>query len=279
MINKKAFDYTDIVSFLEENIDNEKIDLKDYEFIDPVYWAILKCLKTTNEKLKIFPPQNDRANNYLKMIVGKSFSSTTVPMRYVSNRGETDKFTKELVEILVANSTDYDRDDLNFFKYIITELLNNSIDHGESPAVVCAQRFPKINEFEIAVVDSGLGFYHTLRRRYNVKSEEEAIKKALEKGVTGSITYLYGGSTRNAGNGLYVISNIVKDSLGDLFIVSGNTFYDYKNNYVQVMCKNWQGSIVLIRMSLLKFKERVFDIGLYHYFTKVLTDVYDEEIF
>lgn len=49
MINRKSLYYTDIVSFLEENIDNEKIDLQDYEFIDPVYWAILKCLKTTKK--------------------------------------------------------------------------------------------------------------------------------------------------------------------------------------------------------------------------------------
>lgn len=213
------------------------------------------------------------------MIVGNSFSSTTVPMRYVSNRGETDKFTNELVKTLLAYSNDYDDEDLSFFKYIITELLNNSIDHGESPAIVCAQRFPNINQFEITVVDSGLGFFHTLRRRYDIKSEEEAIKKALEKGVTGSITYLYGGSTRNAGNGLYVISNIVNEASGELFIVSGKTFYDFKNDLVKIMSKKWQGSIVLIRFDLTKFKEKILDIGLQYYITKILAEPDDEEIF
>jgi len=80
--------------------------------------------------------------------------------------------------------------------------LNNAIDHGNSSAIACAQKFPNLQEVEIIVGDAGVGTYHTISRKYKTHSTLEAIKKAVEKGVTGAMDYVYGGAKRNAGMGL-----------------------------------------------------------------------------
>lgn len=276
---KNPLYYSHICTFLDNKIKNNIIDLESFDFIDPVYWAILKFLKNLNPNLKIIFPENFQAKEYVKYLSGISYSSTTVPMRLVELRSDIDLFTNELVNLLKKDLKGYDSEDMNFFKYIISELLNNAIDHGESSAIVFAQKF-KNDDFEIGVIDSGLGFYQTIKRAYNVESEGEAIRKSLEKGITGSKTYLYGGTTRNVGHGLYVISEMIKDSKGELIIVSGNTFYSFKENKVIFLKNRWQGSIVLIRFNLSNFKKNVLDLGMSVYFGKTLKeDDFEEEIF
>jgi len=275
----KPLYYDKLYDFLEQQINDNPIDLSTYDFVDPVFWAILKCLKNLNSNLKIIFPESFPAKEYVKYLSGKSYSSNTVPMRFVELRSDIDLFTNELVNLLRKDLEGYDSEDMEFFKYIISELLNNAIDHGESSAIVFAQKF-RNNDFEIGVIDSGLGFYHTIKRAYNVESEGEAIRKSLEKGITGSKTYLYGGATRNVGHGLYVISEMIKDSKGELIIVSGSTFYSYKDNKEISLKNKWQGSIVLIRFNLQNFKKYVLDFGMSVYLGKTLNDdVVEEDIF
>ncbi|GAB4346420.1 MAG: hypothetical protein OHK0038_26600 [Flammeovirgaceae bacterium] len=272
--------YKDLVFFINNYSKSDFINLCDYDFIDPVFWTILKCKKIINSDLKIDINSNSDANEYIKYILGKSYSQTTVPIRTVETRAEVDKFSNELITVLNKDFENYDSEDVDFFKYILSELLNNAVDHGESFAVVSAQKFPKLNEFEISVVDAGLGFYQTIKRAYeDVNDDVEAIKEALKKGVTGAKTYLYAGSTRNVGRGLYVISQMVKDSEGELLILSGKGFYDFKSNSSLILEKSWNGSIVCVRLNLDKFKKNVMDFGKNDYMAKVLSENDEEEIF
>ena len=70
------------------------------------------------------------------------------------------------------------------------EPADNAIEHGQSEVgVVCLAQTWRINGgrfAEVAVVDAGVGILETLRRRYpGLSSHQEAIKKALEEGVSG----------------------------------------------------------------------------------------------
>jgi sensor histidine kinase regulating citrate/malate metabolism len=79
-----------------------------------------------------------------------------------------------------------------------------------------------LGEVEIVVSDYGYGFLHTVARNYKVSTYEEAIKKALEKGVSGSLRNMYESSNKHAGMGLYAMSNIIKETEGKMFIISGD---------------------------------------------------------
>lgn len=229
--------------------------------------------------MQIVAPKDKSAYTYIEYLTGKRSSLTTIPLRVVDSRSKIRTFTEELNELLYNDiskfDTDYEREDFEFFGYIISELLNNAIDHGESPAVVFAQLFPQIRELEIGVVDSGLGFYKTIKRRYDIKTEAEAINLALKKGVSGAQAYLYSNITKNVGYGLYVISKMVHNSGGDLIIVSGQAVY--LNNKFFTLKKSWEGSIITIRLKLKEFYQRIVSLGFIQFFQMLLAEDIHEE--
>jgi len=259
------------------------IDLRSYTFIDPLFWTILYAEKKRRDekglKLQVLIDKDNPSYIYYQAITGRSECLNTVPMRIINSRAQIDNFTDELVKTMKLSDLDFDTEDEEFFKYIVAELVLNAIDHGESMAVVSAQRFPKINTIEICVADIGLGFFHTIRRRIPVKNPAEAIEKALQKGITGAINYLYGGVTRNAGMGLYVISRMVEDGKGLMYIVSDNTLYEFpKKKATLVSPKLWKGSIILIRFELNEFK-KIIDLGFRNYLNMIISEDLEDEVF
>jgi len=271
-----------LVDFLKTIKKEDSWNFTHCEFIDPIYWAIFKALKINGKDVKVYVRKDSPAYAYCEYVAGKSSSKTTIPLKVVKNRGEVDRFTQDLVELLKRHITiqqQIDEDDWEFLKYQISELLNNALDHSKwYKAVVCTQYFPRIDEIEIAVVDCGIGFYNTIQRRYNVKNEIEAVQKALEKGVSGAQVIPYGSAYKNVGYGLYVISKMIKDSQGELIIISNDSFYKYpQNQYLKGL--QWEGAIILIRFNLSQFKKNVMDLGFNVYLNMIIEAEETEEIF
>jgi anti-sigma regulatory factor (Ser/Thr protein kinase) len=244
--------------FIEYISNNHKIDLTKFDnFIDPSIWAILKSkLLLDTNKLEIMPfVSGSKSHQYLMKILGKSTSDTTLPLeRFNSdNRDESDQFAENFIKLIDIE----DEDPKKYAQYIVRELLTNTIDHARSTTdvVCCAQKFPKIKEIEIIIIDTGLGFHKTISRKYSeISSNKEAIKKALEKGVTGTteskMYYRMYGQLKNAGLGLYVISEMVKYYNGKLFIISKNGSLTQQGNSIKSKSLNheWNGSIVIVRL-------------------------------
>ena len=131
------------------------------------------------------------------------------------------------------------------------EPADNAIEHGQSEVgVVCLAQTWRINGgrfAEVAVVDAGVGILETLRRRYpGLSSHQEAIKKALEEGVSGlddiqrglGLTKTHQVSTSGADRRLTIVS-------GDGCVVatpdrtSGRT-----------LTKSWSGTLVSLLFPL-----------------------------
>jgi len=260
-----SFNKNQIIEFINQcNV--ESFDLSNYEFVDPVYWVVIKTLKKLKSTLKVHINPKSSAYSYVQYLFSREDkkAKTTVPVREIQYHREIEKFVNELLN--AADITVEDWEDKNAFKYLLIELINNAIDHGRSPAIACAQKFPAFQEMEIVVSDCGLGFLETIKRKYpDIQTYHSAIKKALEKGVTGSQIPLYGSSIKNIGMGLYVISKIINRIEGNMFIVSGNSFYSLKNDESVNLNINWQGSIVALRFNLNKFQEDILDYGFNAY--------------
>ena len=197
----------------------------------------------------------------------------------MDSRAKVDKTAREIVSLLDLKREvpDLDQDDIQFFEYIIIELLNNAVDHSGRFAICCAQKFPNIREMEIVAVDRGVGFYHTISRSYKVSSDAEAIKLAVQKGVTGSRTAIYSHAPKNVGYGLYVISRMMRDSGGTMWIVSGSAFYDVLNDRYRILENSpWQGSIVFLRFDLDRFCRDVASLGFRVYFNMLTMEDYKQ---
>ena len=280
----KSLSYEDIHFFLDNLLPQEIIDLERFSFIETLYWTILKAeserRRQQGKRMRIKLDSQSPAFGYLEYILGKHSSRTTVPIKVVTTRAHIDRFTEELVGIMRLDNAGLDEEDKEFFKYIISELLTNAIDHGEAPPVVSAQMFPKKNEVEIAVADTGLGFLHTIGRKHKVGSSSEAIELAMKKNVSGAISYMYGGTQRNVGIGLYVISRLVRDARGVMFIVSDDSVVRYSpsGHRVSTISNKWQGAIVVIKFNLKSFTE-VLDFGFRTYMDMIIGEDIEEKFF
>jgi hypothetical protein len=264
--------------------DNPIIDIRGYSFIDPLYVAMLITLKKgVRDDLRIRVDVDSPAYSYIQYILGlqgKS-ASTVVPIRIVDRKLYVNRFVDELLKSTDLSFDDWE--DKNAFRYIIEELIDNALEHGGSPAIACAQVFKNLGEVEIVVSDYGCGFLHTVARNYKVSTYEEAIKKALEKEVSGSLQNMYGSSIKHTGTGLYVISNIIKETEGKMFIISGDALVSLSGRQLTPykMQEEWEGSVVAMRFKLENFKDRILNHGftnwLYH---KVFTeDTLEEDVF
>jgi len=264
--------------------DNPIIDIRGYSFIDPLYVATLITLKKgVRDGLKIRVDVDSPAYSYIQYILGlqgKS-ASTVVPIRIVDRQLHVNRFVDELLKSTDLSFDDWEDEDA--FRYIIRELIDNALEHGGSPAIACAQVFRNLGEVEIVVSDYGYGFLHTVARNYKVSTYEEAIKKALEKGVSGSLQNMYGSSTKHAGMGLFVMSNIIKETEGKMFIISGDALVSLSGEQIVAykMQEEWKGSVVAMRFKLYKFKDRVLNYGFTNWLNyKVFTeDTLEEDVF
>jgi anti-sigma regulatory factor (Ser/Thr protein kinase) len=289
LLGSLSFDEEQTKSILQKWLkivkgDNPIIDIRGYSFIDPLYVAMLITLKKgVSDDLKIRVDVDSPAYSYIQYILGwqgKS-ASTVVPIRIVDRKPHVNRFVDELLKSTNLSFDDWE--DKDAFRYIIRELIDNALEHGGSPAIVCAQVFKNLGEVEIVVSDYGYGFLQTIARNHKVSTYEEAIKKALERKVSGSLQNMYGSSTKHAGMGLYVMSNIIKETEGKMFIISGDALVSLSGRQLTSykMQEEWKGSVVAMRFKLDKFKDRVLNYGFTNWLNyKVFTeDTLEEDVF
>jgi anti-sigma regulatory factor (Ser/Thr protein kinase) len=111
-------------------------------------------------------------------------------------------------------------------KYIIGELVRNVLEHAyaKNGAIVAAQYFKKTNRVSIAICDTGIGIWKSMHENWHPKTDLEAINLALTPGITGT-TRREGGTSENAGAGLFFIKSIAKISRNYFVIYSGKAEY------------------------------------------------------
>lgn len=106
----------------------------------------------------------------------------------------------------------------SIFNVTLVEVINNVVQHSQSPigCFVCAQAYPKEDRLILSIVDLGKGFLESLSDAYpQLQSNAQAIELAIKEGTTSK-------GMRNAGRGLWVLSDFLKECSGRLSIVSGN---------------------------------------------------------
>ncbi|MBX0312612.1 MAG: ATP-binding protein, partial [Sulfurihydrogenibium sp.] len=189
-------------------IENGVIDVSGYDFVEPVGIAILKAIKQEIKNIEIKSDPNSRFYSYLKILNETTYdeNKTYIPLEVVES-GNVDISRDRLVKKIMNDFKDLesdDREDLKrYLDYMVGEILNNAIQHSLSPigAIVTAQYFPTQRKLQIVVVDRGVGFLHNIQKRYQVNTEQDAILKALEKGVSSPPTKMYSNAIDNAGYG------------------------------------------------------------------------------
>ncbi len=153
----------------------------------------------------------------------KDPSGRFIPITFIKNAKDQSRFISEMVPLLHL-----DENDSSTIKYIIGELVRNVLEHSyaKDGAVVAAQYFKNTNKISLAICDTGIGLWRGLKI-WHPRTDEEAIRLALTPGVSGT-TLREGGTSENAGAGLFFIKSIAKTTRSNFAVYSGDALYMLK---------------------------------------------------
>jgi len=190
-------------------------------------------------------------------------SGRFIPIQVIKTPEQLDTFVSDMIPLLHM-----EKEKVEPIKYVITELVRNVLEHARSEigAVVCAQFYPKSNTIRIGVSDVGIGIKESISQSYTPKSDAAAIILALTPGITGT-TRKIGGTSENAGAGLFFIKSLAKVNRDFFMLYSGNAMYkllrEPKDKKIKLLedplkdhCSfeekypHWQGTVVGIDLCL-----------------------------
>jgi anti-sigma regulatory factor (Ser/Thr protein kinase) len=125
---------------------------------------------------------------------------------------------RDRAQSILVTHLRYDERAINGFIVALSEVCQNIIEHSENKGFVGIQkyRYPSMNKniVKIAVMDVGIGFRKSLSGRFKLKSDLEAIDKAL---LHGASRY----EDEGRGHGLAAVRRFVTQWNGKLSIRSG----------------------------------------------------------
>ena len=149
--------------------------------------------------------------------------------------------------------------DAMVIKYIIGELVRNVLEHANAKcgAIVAAQYYKKTNKVSIAICDTGIGIWKSMNETWHPKDDLEAVRYSLTPGITGT-TSREGGTSENAGAGLFFIKSIAKITRSYFTIYSGKAEYTLLKNRTD------QKSITLYADPFRDNSRRTNDLGDFH---------------
>jgi len=221
-------------------------ELNGIKWLEPIFVAMASAYDEDT------PFKLSTNNEYLLNMLNLEYkdNKTYSPIEIIKTRGGLEKISDHLASIMLQNFAylqPADRKDLrDYLQYLFLELMNNVADHSQADGHVMTQYYSTNKKVQFAIADRGVGFLSNLQLKYNdIYTEEEAIFKALEKGVTATPQKMYG-SEKNAGYGLYAMLEILKETRGSFVIISNDTLVRYKSdNYdVKKLEKAWKGVVV-----------------------------------
>jgi len=227
---------------------NKNPNLLGIEWVDPIFVVMARAYQNKeNIVLNI-------DNSYFGKMLTSNFErfKTFSPVENIKNRIDVEKVANHLVSIMLKNFTHIEKDDIkdlrDYIQYMFTEIMNNVADHSHSRVggYAMAQYYPQLKKIQFAVSDCGVGFLKNIKLKFpDINSEDDAIKKALKKGVTATKATMYG-SQKNAGYGLYAMQEILKLTDGNFCIISNDTMVRSKNGEIESkrLSTKWNGTVI-----------------------------------
>jgi hypothetical protein len=185
-----------------------------------------------------------------------------VPIQYIDidelKRASGDRPYAEIVEekseqLAMVLLGDVEKSIFVPIRYSIREIMRNSVEHSFGKVMIFfGQYWPQKKQAEIAVFDTGIGISKSLSEAGLVDGLDsfEALKKALEPGVTGvsdAERALQPEATRNSGYGLYVTSRFCSENGTFRVLSSGSALTLSKKSLSK---HNWRFEGTCVQMKI-----------------------------
>ncbi len=142
-------------------------------------------------------------------------------------------------------------------QFLLREAIRNIPEHAETEDVwLCGQYWRNRDVAEIAILDEGIGIYNSITQnpvhRGYINTNEDALRWAIKPGISASFapTKMRKRSNYwvNSGFGLYMISEICKQTDGWLTLVSGDECMRVFPNIDSIYRAHFKGTALGIRI-------------------------------
>ena len=195
---------------------------------------------------------------------------------------------KTVIETADSYTREFNIEYTNTLRYILSELLYNTMEHGHSayefenhrhqmPSLVQFTYYQKYNELHFIVADLGVGIKKHLEQAYpGQDSHITAIKLAIRPHVSGTFASSEKKKKKNnAGVGLYISTNIVRRLSADMHIVSGDGHLHVSGRDItgKSLANSWPGTVVLVTLRL----GATLDLSLHRLMQEFRTKAMDEQ--
>ncbi|HAT4348546.1 ATP-binding protein [Clostridium perfringens] len=241
--------------------ENEKAKHSDSNFKDKGYAAHMGYFKSIYQDFGKEPGEAAGSRNYIPITCEKikDIYKNLYSKENISRCGDVyDYMENNIAEKLAGVISREDKTIKESLKFCIYELIRNVFEHSGSETIwYSGQYWPTKDLVEISILDEGKGILETLRRnkKIEINNNEEALRLAVEPGITRAITNKKSTSTTdNQGFGLYMTKNIC-DELGDFAICSGDTCLLSDKNGIKFVKTSFQGTIVRLRLKVSEIKK------------------------
>lgn len=260
------------------NDDND--EFKDIKWLEPLFIVMTSAYDEDTD----FELKTNNIYLYNMLTMNYKENSTYSPVEIVRTRKGLETISSHLAAVVLQNFTELspiDMKDLkNYLQYLFLELMNNVADHAQASGHVMTQYYNTNKKVQFAVADRGVGFLSNLKLKFSdIHTEEEAIFKALEKGVTATPQKMYG-QEKNAGFGLYAMLEILKQTHGRFVIISNDTLVRYaEDEYtVKKLDSTWGGVVVAFEFDEAEINFSMDEFSKNYLWGKALDDE-DEDYF
>ena len=213
--------------------------------------AIQCCLQTKKAEITYIPPEDKKLKDYLSQIGFNAFfhlsgndihRDTTVEIKQLR---ALEPFYIDNLIVLIDSRMRLSQAVKDSLKMSIQEILTNVFDHSKSDSgcFICAQYYPAKRTIRLCITDFGVGILSTLRKKYRITSDIDAIKLSVQEGITSR--------PQSAGFGLTNIRNFLKVNEGTLTIISGKEKVNFYSNKCERynMTKGFEGTIVNLKIN------------------------------
>ena len=212
------------------------------------------CLQKQKKPIAYIPPKNVKLRDYLSQIgfnayfqlKGKDIhKTTTVELKQLQ---ALEPLYIEALIALIDSRMSLSAGMKDSLKMSLQEILTNVFDHSKSEVgcLACAQYYPATNIIRLCTADFGVGILSNLRDKYPLTNDIDAIKLAVQEGVSSR--------PGSAGFGLAHIRRFLKINEGTLTIVSGRGKVNFYSNKTESynMTKPFNGTIVNLKIDASK---------------------------
>lgn len=150
----------------------------------------------------------------------------TVRLTHVRKPGEIEPMAERMASLVIGDPRS---EDMRLaIRYVLVELFRNVLQHSRDPlgAVAAAQFMGPAQHrnrpmIQLAVADAGVGIPRSLHRAHPALVDyRQALERALLPHVSGTFAEGLTGSFENAGLGLYIISEMARQTGGRLLIAT-----------------------------------------------------------